>query len=73
MQITPDEGEPLTMLARLLKAKKRIEVGTFTGLSSLGFMFGMEDDGKLLSAVMFLLSSPILQRNTGRWQDSFIK
>jgi caffeoyl-CoA O-methyltransferase len=34
MQITPDEGALLTMLARLTGARRALEVGMFTGYSA---------------------------------------
>lgn len=35
MQIAPEQGVFMTMLARLIGAKRAIEVGTFTGYSAL--------------------------------------
>ena len=35
MQIAPDQGALMTMLARLIGAKRAIEVGTFTGYSAI--------------------------------------
>ena len=48
MQITHDEGVLLTMLARLTGARHAIEVGTFTGYSSICIARGLPDDGRLL-------------------------
>ena len=45
MQIPPDEGSTLVFLTRLLAAKRIVEIGTFTGYSSLCFAHGMEDSG----------------------------
>jgi caffeoyl-CoA O-methyltransferase len=48
MQIGEDEGQLLTMLARLVGARRAVEVGTFTGYSSLCIAMGLPADGTLL-------------------------
>jgi predicted O-methyltransferase YrrM len=48
MQIGPDEGQLLTMLARLVGARQAVEVGTFTGYSSLCIARGLAQGGNLL-------------------------
>jgi caffeoyl-CoA O-methyltransferase len=48
MQIGDDQGQLLTMLARLVDARRAIEVGTFTGYSALCIARGMAGDGRLL-------------------------
>jgi caffeoyl-CoA O-methyltransferase len=48
MQISHDEGELLTMLVRLTGAKQAVEVGTFTGYSSICIARGLGPDGHLL-------------------------
>jgi caffeoyl-CoA O-methyltransferase len=48
MQISHDEGELLTMLVRLVGARQAVEVGTFTGYSSICIARGLVDDGRLL-------------------------
>lgn len=48
MQISPDEGHFLTMITRLVGARNAIEVGTFTGYSSLCIARGLADGGRLL-------------------------
>ncbi len=48
MQISHDEGELLTMLVRLVGARNAVEVGTFTGYSSICIARGLPDDGQLL-------------------------
>jgi len=48
MQISPDEGSFLTLVARLTGARTAVEVGTFTGYSSLCIARGLTDDGSLL-------------------------
>jgi caffeoyl-CoA O-methyltransferase len=48
MQISHDEGELLTMLVRLTGARRAVEVGTFTGYSSICIARGLPADGHLL-------------------------
>jgi caffeoyl-CoA O-methyltransferase len=48
MQIAPEQGAFLTMLTRLVGAKSAVEVGTFTGYSSLCIARGLGADGRLL-------------------------
>jgi caffeoyl-CoA O-methyltransferase len=48
MQIDPNQGTLLTMLARLLNARFIVEVGTFTGYSSICLARGLAPGGRLL-------------------------
>jgi caffeoyl-CoA O-methyltransferase len=48
MQIAPEQGAFMTILTRLVGARRAIEVGTFTGYSSLCIARGLPDDGRLL-------------------------
>ncbi|MGY2875602.1 putative O-methyltransferase YrrM [Marmoricola sp. URHA0025 HA25] len=48
MQIAPEEGAFLAMLVELVGARRCIEVGTFTGYSSLAVARALPDDGTLL-------------------------
>src|SRR5262249_55023139 len=47
-QIAPEQSPFLTFLVRLLGARDAVEVGTFTGLSSLSIARGLPADGHLL-------------------------
>ena len=47
MQVAPEHATFLTFLTRLLGARNAVEVGTFTGLSSLAIATALPDDGKL--------------------------
>jgi caffeoyl-CoA O-methyltransferase len=48
MQISPDLGVLLTMLTRLSGGQSAVEVGTFTGYSSLAIARGLEPGGRLV-------------------------
>ncbi|MEV1144129.1 O-methyltransferase [Micromonospora sp. NPDC049799] len=47
MQVAPEQAAFLTFLTRLLGARRAVEVGTFTGLSSLAIARGLVDGGRL--------------------------
>jgi caffeoyl-CoA O-methyltransferase len=48
MQIAPEQGAFLEWLARLLGARRIVEVGTFTGYSSICLARGLADGGRLV-------------------------
>lgn len=48
MQISPEQGVFMTMLTRLVGARDAVEIGTFTGYSSLAIARGLPADGTLL-------------------------
>ncbi|MGB0113491.1 MAG: O-methyltransferase [Ilumatobacteraceae bacterium] len=48
MQIAPEQGEFLRMLASMVGATFAVEVGTFTGYSGLSIARGLADGGRLL-------------------------
>ena len=49
MQISPDQGQFMAMLVRLIVPKKIVEVGTFTGYSSLVMALALPDTGKIVA------------------------
>lgn len=49
MQVSPEQGQLMQMLIRMLGAKTCIEVGTFTGYSALAVALALPDDGKLVA------------------------
>src|SRR5438067_5439494 len=48
MQVGPDEGALLTLLARTVDTRFAVEVGTFTGYSAICIGRGLSDGGRLL-------------------------
>lgn len=48
MQIAPEQALLLTMLTTLIGARRAVEVGTFTGMSSLSIALGLPADGHLV-------------------------
>jgi len=49
MQVSADEGQLLTMLTRLVGARRAVEVGVFTGYSSICIARGLAAGGHLLA------------------------
>ncbi|MEO7165727.1 MAG: class I SAM-dependent methyltransferase [Spartobacteria bacterium] len=47
MLISPEQGDFLTLLTKLLSARHVVEVGTFTGYSSICLARGLPSDGRL--------------------------
>ncbi len=64
MEVGHLEGAFLRMLVRLLRAKRILELGTFTGYSSLLMAEGLPDDGKLITCDINLEATEIA-KNTG--------
>lgn len=48
MQISPEQGAFMEQFARVMGARRILEVGTFTGYSALSFARALPADGKLL-------------------------
>jgi caffeoyl-CoA O-methyltransferase len=48
MQIGPEQGSFMTLLAKLAGARQAVEVGTFTGYSAICIARGLADSGRLL-------------------------
>ncbi|GAA0362494.1 O-methyltransferase [Actinoallomurus spadix] len=49
MQIPPEQGVLLTLLARLISARTVVEVGTFTGYSTMALAEGVDTDGTVIT------------------------
>jgi len=47
-QIAPEQGTFMTLLARAIGARQAVEVGTFTGYSSICIARGLPPDGRLI-------------------------
>ncbi|MFI4988401.1 MAG: class I SAM-dependent methyltransferase [Alphaproteobacteria bacterium] len=48
MQISPKQGQFMALLVELMAAKTALEIGTFTGYSSLSVARALPEDGRLL-------------------------
>lgn len=49
MQISPEQGQFMALLTRVLGARKAIEVGSFTGYSAICVASALAPDGKIVS------------------------
>lgn len=49
MQISPEQGQFMRLLVQLIGAKKTLEVGVFTGYSSLSVALALPTDGQILA------------------------
>jgi predicted O-methyltransferase YrrM len=49
MQISPEQGQFMGLLVQLIGAKKCLEVGVFTGYSSLVVALNLPEDGKIVA------------------------
>ncbi|MGD8574891.1 MAG: class I SAM-dependent methyltransferase, partial [Gammaproteobacteria bacterium] len=49
MQIAPEQGQFMALLARLIGARRYLEVGVFTGYSSLSVARALPEDGRVVA------------------------
>ena len=49
MQIAPEQGQFMSLLVQLLGVKKTLDIGVFTGYSSLVVALALPDDGKVVA------------------------
>jgi caffeoyl-CoA O-methyltransferase len=67
MQIAPEQGAFLALLARLTNAKRYVEIGTFTGYSALSVALAMPADGKV---VALDVSKEFTDHARGYWREA---
>jgi predicted O-methyltransferase YrrM len=49
MQISPEQGQLMGLLVQLIGAKKCLEIGVFTGYSSLSVALNLPDEGRIVA------------------------
>ncbi|MEW9570309.1 class I SAM-dependent methyltransferase [Rhodanobacter sp. Si-c] len=49
MQISPEQGQFMALLVKLLGARRTLEIGVFTGYSALSVALALPDDGRILA------------------------
>ena len=49
MQISPEQGQLMRLLVRLVGARRAIEIGVFTGYSALSVALALPEDGELIA------------------------
>ncbi|TAE58640.1 MAG: SAM-dependent methyltransferase [Nostocales cyanobacterium] len=67
MQISPEQGQFMTLLVKLIGAKKTLDIGVFTGYSSLIVALALPGDGKVIACDINQDSTNIAKRY---WQQA---
>jgi caffeoyl-CoA O-methyltransferase len=49
MQISPDQGQFMSLLVKLIGARRYLEIGVFTGYSSLAVALALPEDGQVVA------------------------
>lgn len=49
MQISPEQGQFMALLVHMLGAKRTLEIGVFTGYSSLAVALALPEDGRIIA------------------------
>lgn len=49
MQISPEQGQFMALLARLVGARRTLEIGVFTGYSAMSVALALPPDGKIVA------------------------
>jgi predicted O-methyltransferase YrrM len=62
MQIPPEHGQFLALLMQLIGARRTLEVGVFTGYSSLAVALALPDEGKILACDVSEESTSVARR-----------
>jgi caffeoyl-CoA O-methyltransferase len=67
MQIAPEQGQLMTLLVELLGARRALEIGTYTGYSSLCVAAALPEDGRLIACDV---SEEFTQVARRYWQEA---
>lgn len=70
MQISPEQGQLMQMLVRMLGARNCIEIGTFTGYSALAMALALPDDGRLIACD---ISEEFTQIGVPYWEKAGVR
>jgi predicted O-methyltransferase YrrM len=63
MQIGADQGAFMAMLVKLLQAKRTIEIGVFTGYSSLAVALALPEDGRIVACDVSVEWTPLAREH----------
>src|SRR5947209_14528202 len=67
MQISPEQGQFMALLIKLIGAKRTLEVGVFTGYSSLSVALALPPEGKIIACDVSEEFTSIARRY---WQEA---
>ena len=67
MQIAPEQGQLMSLLVQLLGAKKTLDIGVFTGYSSLVVALALPEDGRIVACDLDEHCTAIASRY---WQEA---
>jgi predicted O-methyltransferase YrrM len=67
MQVCPEQGQLMAMLVKLIAAKYILEVGVFTGYSSLAMALAMPADGRIVACDVSVEATDIANKY---WQQA---
>lgn len=67
LQITPDQGQLLALMVKLLGAKRVLEIGTFTGYSAMCMAEALPAGGQVVTCDISVEWTDIARRH---WQEA---
>jgi len=67
MQIAPEQGQFMALLAELIGARHCLEIGTFTGYSALAVALALPPDGRLIACDVNEKTTAVARRY---WQEA---
>ena len=70
MQISPEQGQFMQLLIKVMGAKKTIEVGVFTGYSSLCVALALPNDGSMVACDISTKFTDIAEKY---WEDANVR
>jgi len=70
MQIAPDQGQFMALLARMLKVQRYLEIGVFTGYSALAVALALPENGKITACDVSVEWTAIARRY---WKEACVE
>jgi caffeoyl-CoA O-methyltransferase len=70
MQISPEQGQLMRLLVQLIGAKRTLEVGVFTGYSSISVALGLPPEGRIVACDVSVEYTNIARRY---WKEAGVQ